>query len=215
MSRLRVDTGAGLDGGLAVLADRSVVPFATTAERDQQWPAPPPGAMCFVEATATWYGWTGTAWTAFGAAAGGAGSFVRIVRAALTDKTTWSGIGWEQWGTETCDLAHTLLPTLTGVTVEAILVGSVLNMTNTNSLAAGVEISLDGGGTWLGTGFANVLRVNPAENALGRYPISAQYATTGTVTGTIKARGMGQQAVGAADPRDLTAGYLHMTVEAH
>lgn len=142
-------------------------------------------------------------------------TFVRKVRQTLTDKTSWAGTSDEQWGSEEATFDNALLPKTTGVTVEALVIGSVLNNSNSNSLVVRVDLSLDGGATWDITGMPTVIRVNPAEATQSRYPIMAAHAVTGTVTGDIMARVMGSQGVGAAFPQDLTQGVIYMTVEVH
>lgn len=142
---------------------------------------------------------------------GGSGTFVAKVRQTLTDKTSFSGTGNEQWGTEEATFDDASLPSTSNVTVDAELVGFGTDWSNSNSIIFFVEISLDGGSTW-DTGLATAIRANPAQNATARHIIVARHSVTGTVTGDIQARAMAQQGVGAAFPTDLNNGVIYMDV---
>lgn len=50
------------------IRDRTVQSFASAAERDAQWTAPPSGAVCVTTDTYTLWLYAGTAWQPFGAA---------------------------------------------------------------------------------------------------------------------------------------------------
>lgn len=138
-------------------------------------------------------------------------TYITKVRQTLTDKTSYSGTGSEQWGTEEATVASTALPILTGVTVDAEVIGYGTDWSNSNSVSFWVEISLDGGSTW-DTGSAVAMRANPAQNATARDLLIARHMFSGTVTGDIQARAMTSQGVGAAFPTDLNGGVLYMTV---
>lgn len=66
MGVLRVEDGAGLAAALAVLQRRTVIPFADEAERAQQWPTPPDGAVSYLADSGEWEGWSGDDWAEFG-----------------------------------------------------------------------------------------------------------------------------------------------------
>lgn len=143
----------------------------------------------------------------------GSGTFVRLVRQTLTDKTTFSGTSAEQWGTEEATFDDGLLPALTNVTVYAHVAGYILNPTQTSNLTIDVQISLDGGSTWTGRTPAGIIfRHSAVSNAFDKAPVFADCQVTGTVTGDIQARAMVTSVTGSGDVRDLSVGAIQMQV---
>lgn len=142
----------------------------------------------------------------------GVATFFSKVRQALTDKTSFSGTGSEQWGTEEATVDDASLPGLTNVTVDAQVVGKVENWsTTTATLFIWVEISLDGGATWSSGDNTSYRRASDG-NATDRWPAVARHLVTGTVTGDIQARAMSSCSAGASTAADLLGGSVYMDV---
>lgn len=137
-------------------------------------------------------------------------TFSRRVRQTLTNKSSFTGTGSEQWGTEEATLDDALLPTLTNVTVHALLTGIVGDTSTNNFLFYGVEISLDGGSTW-NAGLQAVFR-DTTGNSANYATIGAAHQITGTITGDIQARAMASCATGAATSFNLEGGAIYIDV---
>lgn len=142
-----------------------------------------------------------------------AATWTRRVRQTLTDKTSFSGTGNEQWGTEEATLDDAILPLLTNVTVFAEVIGYIEDFSApTQSVVLWVDISLDGGSTW-STGTTNL--TNPQNtggtpSSTGRNTFCAIHQVTGTITGDIQARAMVSCGQGASSPWNLRNGVLYM-----
>lgn len=137
-------------------------------------------------------------------------TFASYVRQALTNKTSFSGTGSEQWGTEEATLDDALLPVLTNVTIRALLSGIVGDTSTNNFLFYGVEISLDGGSTW-NAGLQAVYR-DTTGNVANYATLAAVHQVTGTVTGDIQARVMASCAAGASTSFNLEGGVIYLDV---
>lgn len=140
----------------------------------------------------------------------GYGTFLRKVRQTLTDKSSFSGTGNEQWGTEEAVFDDALLPRLTDVTVMALLTGRVANPTSDAQLFYRVEISLDGGSTW-DIGLSGSWRMDTG-GTTDIISAVAAHGITGTVTGDIQARVNVSCSAGASTAYDLTNGVIYMDV---
>jgi hypothetical protein len=141
----------------------------------------------------------------------GGGTFVRRVRQTLTDKTSFSGTGAEQVGTEEAVLDDAVLPSTTGVTAYASCSFTVFNTTTAGFLNVYLEISLDGGSTWT-AGTTQFIREAASGNANTGIPMTVDGQVTGTVTGDIQARVMAACSVGASTNYDILGAAIHMEV---
>lgn len=141
-------------------------------------------------------------------------TFHRLVRQTLTDKTSFSGTGDEQWGSEEATLDDALLPKTTGVTVRAFCRGKFVGTTDAAFLVVKVQISLDGGSTW-DTGLSEEERSGLQPSGNDRWGVGPAHQVTGTVTGDIQARVMASCSLGSSTTYDLANGAIYMDVEVH
>lgn len=139
-------------------------------------------------------------------------TFVTAARTTLTDKTSFSGTGAEQWGTEEATVDDATLPTPTGsVIVQAWCFGYIQNFTGDTSVLVQVEISLDGGSSW-NSGVGLSVRAGEVQGTNTRKNAANGHLHSGSVTGDIQARVMVTSSLGAAAVQDCLSGHLMVQV---